>query len=427
MILDPLPPVVRFCGMRHLFGLGLLAWLFSLSIQPLAAQISRSVAPIVCYASDEVAAHQIPHSWLAFKTDSQRSTFDIAYTNQVPTPARDALEFAASIWGSILSSPIPFSLEVTWDTLSTSVLASAGPTQIYRNSIFNQFPTSYWYPVSLAEAIDGSNLNGNSADMTIRINSAISWYYGGAQQPGAGQYDFVMVMVHELAHCLGFFSSASNRNDTAELGLDGELLIFESFLLENDLMSLTNDSTYPNPSPELLQALTSDSLFFDCPDAEAISGEGLKLHAPSQFRRGSSVAHLDEATYPIGTPHVLMTPNIAMQEASYDPGELTLCIMEQMGWDVTPLSSVPLSQESSPWAGRLRLYPNPATQALRLEGITDQRPLRYAIHDQQGRVLQQGAWQTDQALSVRSLAAGWYLMELISARGERQWQAFSKR
>jgi len=345
----------------------------------------------------------------------------------VPTEARSVLAFAASIWGSILSSSVPFSLEVTWDTLANNVLASAGPTQIYRNSVFNQFPTPYWYPVALAEAIDGSNLNGTTADMTIRINSAISWYYGGAQQPNPGQYDFVMVMVHELAHCLGFFSPASHSNDTAELGFDGQLLIFESFLLENDLSSLTDADAYPNPSSEMFQALTGDSLFFDCPDAEAISGGGLKLHAPSQFRRGSSVAHLDESSYPIGTPHVLMTPNIALQEATYDPGELTLCIMEQMGWNVTPLSSVPLGQETPTPAVGFRIYPNPTTRYLHMQGLAVQRPLRYAVHDQQGRILQQGEWQADQPLSVRTLADGLYLLAIITPQGERRWQAFSKR
>jgi len=382
---------------------------------------------MVCYAGQAVVHQPLSDFWLAAKTDSQRSSFNITYVNDVPSQARNALEFATSIWGSILTSSVPFNLSVTWDTLATNVLASAGPTTIYRNSFSVIFPEPYWYPVALAEAIQGNNLNGNEPDMTIRINSDINWYYGGAQQPGPGQYDFTMVMIHELCHTLGLFSPASAENDTAELGFDGLLLIYEAYLLDRDFSRLTNAGQYPNPSPELYQALTEDSLFFDCPEAEQISGEGLKLHAPGAFRRGSSVAHLDESSYPAGSPHALMTPNIGIQESSYDPGALTLCIMAQMGWDVTPLTSIPLSFEPGTSAEpSWSLYPNPAQRHLRLQGIPSGQALSYAIRDQQGRVHHRGTWQEGQPLAVAQLSAGYYLLELTNSQGERQWLRFLK-
>lgn len=374
------------------------------------AQESQQVAPIVCYAGEN---HATPHPYrpIMAKTTQARSDFNISYTNTVPGQAQLALAYAALIWENILASDVPINVEVTWDTLANNILASSGPTRIYRN--FPGAGTDHWYPVALAEALRGFPFNGDEADMTLTINGAINWYYGADQQPGPNQYDFVMVVVHELAHGLGMFSPASTTGDTAELGIEARPLIYEAFLWQSDSIYLTDTATYANPSPGLFDAVTSDDLFYDCPEAIDISGAPLKVHAPNTFRRGSSLAHLDETSYTGSSPHTLMTPNISVQEANYNPEELTLCIFEQMGWDVEALLTLPVSVAEAE-AMALRLYPNPVRLWLRLAGSLP--GTRYCIVDMQGKTCLQGRY-TGTPIAVASLPPGYYVFETYTPQG----------
>jgi hypothetical protein len=356
----------------------------------------------------------IPRAWLAAKTDSVRSVIVLSYTNDVPAEAQSALEYATQIWASILTSRVPINIAVTWDTLAPNVLASSGPSSVYHSFLGPATPTQHWYPVALAESLRGLPLNGADPDITLTINSAIDWYYGDDQQPGSNQYDFVMVACHELAHGLGFFSPASTSGDTAELGLDGRLLIYEAFLQGMDSISLSDVAAYPNPSEALFTVLTGDSLYFDCPDAVSIHGDPLRIHAPAAFRRGSSVAHLDEATYAAGSAHSLMTPNISRQEANHNPGDLTLCVMSQMGWETTPLPASPTEVRRAEPTAQLSLYPNPAGSWLQVRGVVGRQA--YHILDMQGRVVQAGQLDRER-LSVLPLAQGYYVFEIESLNG----------
>ena len=79
-----------------------------------------------------------------------------------------------------------------------------------------------------------------------------------------------------------------------------------------------------------------------------------RLFAPNPFQQGSSVAHLDDATYPPGSLNSLMTPRLSRGETNYNPGPVALGMMADMGWAIAsapPPSTQPSPSPSSPPTG----------------------------------------------------------------------------
>jgi hypothetical protein len=80
--------------------------------------------------------------------------------------------------------------------------------------------------------------------------------------------------------------------------------------------------------------MTGNLLFFGGPLARASNqGNSVRLYAPTTYDAGSSVAHLNEATFRAGNPNSLMTPQISYGEVNHDPGPMTVAILGDLGWD----------------------------------------------------------------------------------------------
>ena len=100
-----------------------------------------------------------------------------------------AFQRAADIWGGLLASAVTIRVSATFDPLSctatSAVLGSAGPNAIFRDFSGAPVPAT-WYPVALANALHGSDLDPGGVDISARFNSALgstcpfprSWYYG---------------------------------------------------------------------------------------------------------------------------------------------------------------------------------------------------------------------------------------------------------
>ena len=71
-----------------------------------------------------------------------------------PADAQTAFSDAANLWGSMLSSSVPVTVDACWvnNFASPNILGHGGPSTFYRN--FTNAPsTGTWYPVALANAI----------------------------------------------------------------------------------------------------------------------------------------------------------------------------------------------------------------------------------------------------------------------------------
>jgi hypothetical protein len=95
---------------------------------------------------------------------------------------------------------------------------------------------------------------------------------------------------------------------------------------------LTDASKVKNDSALLYQDLTSGNVYMFA-DAGALSGmDNPKLYAPSTWQNGSSVTHLDPATYPPGDVNSLMTPSLGSAQSIHNPGPVALDLLGTVGW-----------------------------------------------------------------------------------------------
>ncbi len=126
-----------------------------------------------------------------------------------PNDAKIAFQYAANIWGSLIQSTVPIRVDACWSDLGSNsgILGGAGPDVI--NANFAAAPRgNTWYPGALANALAGYDLSPTHSDIYAEFNSAFSnWYFGTGSSTPSGKYNFVSVVLHELAHGLGFISS----------------------------------------------------------------------------------------------------------------------------------------------------------------------------------------------------------------------------
>lgn len=270
------------------------------------------------------------------------TNFVVNYTN-FPDAAKAAFNAAVSIWANDYPSAVPITIDASWANLGPGVLGSARPGSFFSDFTGAPDPT-LWYPSALANALAGKDLDPTSPEISAKFSSNGAWYYGTDGQTPSGRYDLETAVLHELGHGLGFLSSDSYDPQTG-MGLLDEPTPFDAFIRTPDGRRL---SDIPNPSVELGTLLTSPLTWSGANGVAANNGVRPQIYAPSTYEDGSSVSHLDELTYPSGTPNTLMTPQLDPAEAIHDPGPITLGMLADMrtkppAGPVTSLPSVPLN------------------------------------------------------------------------------------
>lgn len=266
-----------------------------------------------------------------------------------PIQAAEAFEYALGIWAVHLRSDIPIRIQAVWQELEGVTLGSAGPTRIIRlRSIDDQT----WYSLAQLTAMSGRPLreevettDGSPLlhDIRVNVNCAVTdWYFGTDAETPRGRLDFVTVILHELAHGLGFFGSMSvpENSQTGSWGGSGSPkfpYIYDRFAYDGDGFQLIDEFVYPNPSQDLFLALTGQrgGVFFDGDDAlftlEDQPQEAARLYTPNPWNPGSSYSHLDEADFR-NSVNALMIPRIARAFAIHTPGPLLCGMFSDMGW-----------------------------------------------------------------------------------------------
>lgn len=305
---------------------------------------------------------------------SQGSTY--IFDNTGTTAQIDsALAYTGRIWGDFLNSTIPIKVKIVYTNLgSPTSLAITVPNG--RKDFSTAPQDSVWYPSSLANSLENAELNVGENDMDIYVNSSTNWYFRTDGNPGAGQYDFVTVMLHEMGHGLAFLSLAKDDGGVGSFGevtasdilplvasfpfpdLDGMPSTFAIFMENGAGESLVDTVLFPNNSTTLGVEFVSNSVYFNAPLSFAENGNApVRLYAPTSYASGSSMQHLNEATFPAANSNSLMTPFINAQEVHHHPGNLTIAMMEDMGWNVNHNVSVEEEEEKVLFS----LFPNPAS------------------------------------------------------------------
>ncbi|HEX8060711.1 MAG TPA: T9SS type A sorting domain-containing protein [Cyclobacteriaceae bacterium] len=308
--------------------------------------------PTVCYASgkDEFttvgpSAEYLKYKALKGSARTQAASIEVVYEG-FTTGAQAAFQEAVNIWQSILQTPIKIRIHARWTPLATGVLGSASPASYIFN--FDGAPMkNAWYPISLAEKIAGKELN-SSADYDIEAafnSSNSSWNFGLTDtNPAQGQYDLMSIVLHEIGHGLGITHGYDISGSQAVIPsyFSGLPVVYETGIFAASGANYVYGFT--PPSTDLKDVMTSRQLYFSSPLVKSRnSGLDAVLYAPTTYSAGSSIAHLDELTYPAGTINSLMTPAIGSAERILTPGPIVLGILEEMGWSNTTLQHTPLT------------------------------------------------------------------------------------
>lgn len=315
----------------------LIAAGFSASGQKKWQKLGFEIAAPVCYGSDKVVKSYIPVDTsvnTSILSSEKKSNIIVSYS-LFPEEAKEAFEYAVDIWESIIESPVPIYMRANWRKMDKNVLGSCGPTDYLTN--FKNIPQDgRYYPISVAEKLSQKEITGeNSPDMSATFNKEINWYFGTDGNVPDSLYDFVTVVLHEIGHGLGFTGFFFVNQDLGTYGYYeiGEAAAFDILVQRNTGEFLVDTKVYKNPSEELRKALESGFLYAYSPVALFNSGGILpRLYAPSRWNEGSSLYHLNDATYPAGNENSLMTHAFGRAEAIHWPGPITQGIMADIGW-----------------------------------------------------------------------------------------------
>lgn len=254
-----------------------------------------------------------------------KSKFIVNYRNFPKWAERD-FQAAVDIWAGYFSSSVPITIDASWTRSSSAdILGSARPGSFF--SDFDKSPdSSLWYPSALANAIAGKDLDTAQSEIIIQVNSLADWNTSNDGLSYPNKYDLKSVFMHEMGHGLGFLSSAS-YDSYLGFGYIDEPTPFDAYVQVDDGRRLAD---MPSPSLELGKALTGTLVWSGPLGVTANNGVKPLLFTPSRFDEGSSVSHLDEATFADSTLDAMMTPSLSPGEIFREPGPLVLAMMEDM-------------------------------------------------------------------------------------------------
>lgn len=166
-----------------------------------------------------------------------------------------AFQHAADIWGRTLTSAVPIRVAASFEPLPCdadgAVLGSAGATEVFSN--FPHAPKAdTWYPGALASKLAGKDMaTPGEAHIRARFNSRLglfdncmpgSGFYLGLDRKAGDQIDLVAVLLHELAHGLGF------QNFTDES--TGEFFLGTPSIWDHFLVDIRNNKSWVNMKDE---------------------------------------------------------------------------------------------------------------------------------------------------------------------------------
>jgi hypothetical protein len=164
-----------------------------------------------------------------------------------------AIQFAADRWGQLLDSSVEIRFDVRFVPLAcsatTALYANTDIVDLARD--FAHAPTpGTWFPAALANKLAGTDLDPGAADFSIELNSSMNgdpacfggatFYLGFDSEDPDNTQDFPPVVMHEIAHGLGFASFVTVETGERPLGLPDQ---YQGFVLDNDTNKLWRDMT----------------------------------------------------------------------------------------------------------------------------------------------------------------------------------------
>ena len=384
-------------------------------------------APEAVEAPGRRGARSLP---AACPANERTARFEVEYDG-FPADARAAFQAAVDVWACRIVASQPIRIKATWTPLGATTLGTAGPF-LFRN--FDGAPRrDTWYPAALASTFAGRDLAPGSPDIQGSFNSAFpAWHLDPATPPPADRYDLATVVLHEIAHGLGFIGAMAVQNGLGYVGAPGQTrgpYAYDRYTETGDGTPLLDAAAFPDGSTALSAALRSQSVWFDGPAVRQATGTRAQLYAPPAWNDGTSYTHFDEASFAPGTPDGLLTPFLVRGERIEEPGTALCAVLADVGWMLAGDCAARVGERPRQSADVVveRTGPNPFARATSLRVTSGAGgTLRAALYDAAGRrvaVLMEREVGAEEAavLDVRAarLAAGVYFVHVRVGEAER--------
>lgn len=215
-----------------------------------------------------------------------------------------AFQHAADLWGSTIKSNVPIRIAASFEALpcdaNGAVLGAAGAVEIF--SDFANAPRKAWYPSALASKLAGTDMaSGGQPHIRARFNSRIGlapdclpgapFYLGTDNQHGA-QIDLVAVLLHEIAHGLGF---QSFTDDATGEQYENQPSVWDFFLVDSRSNRPWSEM---NNQERRLSAISGAFLAWNGPLVKSALGRVLK--AQSNLAISGRAAGAAKGNYEVG-------------------------------------------------------------------------------------------------------------------------------
>jgi len=297
----------------------------------LPSEVKSIDAPWVYFYADKSAAPSVTKSSTprTFAVDKAltKSSFKVDFTN-TPDIYRPAINAAVDVWAQNFTSQVPVKVQVLWERqASSATLAAASPGKFHSN--FRNIPDKdLWYASALADSLSGEDIEPTIPEVTIRINSTNGpmLYLGTDGKCPSSKYDLVSMILHEMAHGLGFLSNADYDN-LFGYGSIQQPTPYDAYAQLADGRRLMD---LDSPSLVLGSALTEPLVWSGANGIRANNGIKPALYTPKSYEGGSSVSHLDETTFANSERDAVMTPNLKTGEVFHNPGPLLIAMFEDL-------------------------------------------------------------------------------------------------
>lgn len=266
---------------------------------------------------------------------------------------RNVFRAAAEQWSAIIDSEVEIVVRASFApapddqcSVNEGTLGAAGPANFVAR--FRGAPrTDTFYPVALANALAGQDLDPGVPDIGASFNGAVDtdpdclrgarFYYGFDHAGGNGTIDFYNVVMHELAHGLGFstFIAGNGDNPASPDFYVLDRLIFDnsqerSWEVMSDAQradSVTNARNVVNVGDFVRDGAVAQGL--ESGNGADAAGRPL-IYTPSPFEVGSSIAHWDTEA----EPSLLMEPFATADVRANTGVDMTSCLMQDIGWQL---------------------------------------------------------------------------------------------
>jgi len=276
-------------------------------------------------ASDIAVKEKVSGNKSANLEGEKKSEWRVTFSG-FPNGAKEAVQYAIDVWSRNFESKVPINVEATWETNpNNNVLGSARPGY-YFSAFLGAPDDDLWYPSALANALAGRDLDPNQKEIFLKVNSTPLWYLGVDGNPSPRSYDLASVVMHEIAHGLGFLSNAE-YDSLFGTGYIFQPTPYDAYVQLSDGRTLID---FCSRSAELGKALTSPLVWSGSNAIAANGGVKPKLYTPSSYEDGSSIAHLDEETFSKSQTNTMMTPNLGPGEVFKSPGPIVMGMLKDM-------------------------------------------------------------------------------------------------